>query len=347
MNESEPVHQHTPIHPDAVMAESDALFAEGNTKGEVTFEKMVTTPGHEVQCLVEPFLQQVGLACLAGSSDTGKSTILRQLSMAVAAGDNHFLGWPLHSRHRSAIYVSTEDGYDITRSMMLRQSHRYSTAQRLRLRYIFDTEQLLPLLAANLAEMPADLVVIDCFSDVFGGDLKDTQKIRTFLQPFHLLAEQHRCLVLFLHHTGKRTESLPPSKNNLLSGQGLEAKMRLVVELRRDPRMPYLRHFCIVKGNYLPSQQKSESHVLHFDEATGLFTHTGQHTPYELLARSSDPDEGRAKYEQALELKKEGKSYAQIAEVMGYASKNSITQIFEKAKKLGINMEKSELDAEE
>ena len=319
-----------------IRADAAALEARSrNNDDEITADDMVNGPLLDMAFLADPLLQQVGLACLAGSSDTGKSTLLRQLSLAVAAGDSHFLGFPLAMRHRSVVYVSTEDGHDITCHIIRRQRRAYSDAQIHRLRFVFDTEELLLRLDRNLTNLPADLVIIDCFGDVYSHDIKDSQRVRAFLHAYHLLAEQHRCLVLFLHHTGKRTEHLPPSKNNLLGSQAFEAKMRLVIELRRDQLRPHARHLCIVKGNYLPGHYKTESYVLHFDESSSLFAHSGERIPFELLTRSADADEGRAKYDQALDLKKEGKSYSQIAEAMGYASKSSIATLFEKAKKMG------------
>jgi RecA-family ATPase len=179
------------------------------------------------------------------------------------------------------------------------------------------------------------MVIIDCFSDAYGGDLKDTQKIRTYLHPFQELAQKHQCLILFLHHTGKRTENYEPSKNNLLSGQGFEAKMRLVIELRADLMNPNFRHLCIVKGNYLPASYKKESYVLKFDEQNFTFTNTGERTPFELLIKQVESDNGKAKFEQASELKSKGYTYDQIAEQLGFSSKGTISKLFDKAEKMG------------
>lgn len=182
---------------------------------------------------------------------------------------------------------------------------------------------------ASLTAKPADLIIIDCFSDVYGGDLKDTQKIRAFLNPYQKLSEKHQCMVLFLHHAGKRTENLEPSKNNLLSGQGFEAKMRLVIELRADLLNPQQRHLCIVKGNYLPASFKKESFVLDFDEQSFTFTNTGERVPFELLVKQPDNDSSKVKYEQAKALKEQGHSYDKIAQLIGYASKGSVSKLFE------------------
>jgi hypothetical protein len=187
----------------------------------------------------------------------------------------------------------------------------------------------------RLTNKPVDLVIIDCFADVYSGDLKDTQRIRTFLHPYQELAQKHNCLICFLHHTGKRTENFEPSKNNLLSGQGFEAKMRVVIELRADLLSPANRHLCIVKANYLPASFKKESFVLEFDEPNFTFTNTGERTPFELLVKQTNADAGKEKFEQAKELMDKGFSYARIANAIGYHSKGSVSKLFEKAKRRG------------
>jgi len=60
--------------------------------------------------LVEPFFQKSGLASLVGTSDTVKSTFLRQLSLAIVLGKADFIGFKLNPKHHRVIYVSTEDG---------------------------------------------------------------------------------------------------------------------------------------------------------------------------------------------------------------------------------------------
>ena len=76
---------------------------------EITGEMLLNQNINEIPTLLEPLLPKSGLVCLAGSSDTGKSAFLRQLSMSVSAGLKTFLGMKLNVEHRSAIYVSTED----------------------------------------------------------------------------------------------------------------------------------------------------------------------------------------------------------------------------------------------
>ena len=86
--------------------------------------------------------------------------------------------------------------------------------------------------------------------------MNENNCVRSFLNAFSQLAIRHNTLVIFLHHTGKRTESLAPSKHNAIGSEGFEAKMRLIMELRQDPEHHNIRHLYIVKGNYLSAEYK-------------------------------------------------------------------------------------------
>lgn len=285
--------------------------------GEITGEALLNMEVEEEPFLVEQLFQKSGLSCLAGSSDTGKSSLLRQLSISIVTGKTEFIGFGIYPKHKSVIYVSTEDMAKDTQSLLRKQVSNVESSDIKNLRFIFDSDNLLSRLDHNIEKNPTDLVILDCFSDVFDHDLKDTHHLRSFLKPYQKLAVKYDCLFIFLHHTGKRTENLQPSKNNLLAGQGLEAKMRLVIELRADTVNPYLRHFCIVKGNYLGSDRKNESYELQFDENTLLFTNTGERTPFEFLSKGDNMEEDRNKYDQIVAYFSEGKLNNEVAKLMG------------------------------
>jgi archaellum biogenesis ATPase FlaH len=305
-------------------------------EGVITGEQILKMPNQEMPTLIEPILQKTGIACLAGSSDTGKSTLLRQLVIAIVTGEIEFLGFPINAVYRSAIYVSTEDLLNETQYLLRVQSQQHAPELLKGLRYIFGNEvELKDKLNDELTLKPADIVVIDCFSDGFPHNLKDTHLIRAYLNQFQDLAQKHKCLILFLHHTGKRTQKLEPSKDNLLSGQGFEAKMRMVIELRADPMSPTIRHLCIVKGNYLSAKYKNESFVLCFDEKNFHFTNTGERVPFELLVKSTDTDQAKENWRLAKELEDEGHTQEEIAKKMNYASKGTISKLLKKGKDKG------------
>lgn len=281
---------------------------------EKTGAELLKSDIQEIPFLVAPIFQKVGLASIAGSSDVGKSSLLRKLAIDICLGKTNFLDFEIRSKHQSAIYVSTEDDA-LAVSFMLNkanQERQKPLAEYNNLRYIFETEDLLLKLDQSLIWKPADLVIIDAFTDLYGKSMNESNQVRTFLNDFNQLAQKHQCLFIFLHHTGKRTENEAPSKNNLLGSQAFEAKMRLVVELRNDLHDDTLKHFCIVKGNYLRAEYKKESFALRFNEFLN-FKYIGERVPFHELAKpiGSAYDE---KKDLAVKLHEDGKSFQMIAD---------------------------------
>ena len=288
-----------------------------------------------IPCLIEPFLQKVGLACIAGSSDTGKSSFLRYLCMCIVSGESDFLGFSIRAERKRAIYVSTEDDETAVAYLLNKQNRDLqalsSSVQELR--FIFDTENLLRTLDDELTKAPADIVCIDAFTDLYGRSMNESNQVRAFLNDYSQLAQKHQCLMLFLHHCGKRSEELEPSKHNLLGSQAFEAKMRLVMELRSDIIDASLKHLCIVKGNYLPAEYKNESYQLRFTENM-TFINTGERMPFDNLVKTGDC--GIQKYEHVKRYLDDGHSYSQAAERFGFANKSSIARLVKRHEMNGV-----------
>lgn len=246
----------------------------------------------EIPMLFAPVFPRKGVALFAGSSDAGKSMLLRNMAISVATGRD-FLGWQYKGIHRSCIFVATEDDEDATSYLLSKHEKTYGDAvdDLQNLRFMFNSENIVSELDNELSIEPADLVIVDAYSDVFDGkEQNNAAQTRAFINKFKVLAERYQCLFLFLHHTGKRTEDLAPSKNNFVGSQSLEASVRLGIELRVDRMNPEQRHFCIVKGNYLGSQYKQSSFVLKMDE-NFVFTETGDRIAFDSLALN--PNQGR------------------------------------------------------
>src|SRR5690554_4562674 len=78
----------------------------------------------EIPKLVEPIFHRVGLAALIGSSDTGKSSLLRELCVSVVTG-RKFLNWEVKPLHKRAYYVSTEDDKMAISYLLKKQNKDY------------------------------------------------------------------------------------------------------------------------------------------------------------------------------------------------------------------------------
>lgn len=240
----------------------------------------------KIPTLIGDIIPQEGLVALVGSSDTGKSMMLRQLAVNVVR-DSHFLNFPIHARHKSVAIISTEDDSKSLAFLIRRQSEGRPEGLE-NIHVFFDSENVVEEIDAFLATHKVDAVIADAWGDLFSGNQVDSGQIRQLLNKYKALATKYGCVIIFLHHTGKRTQKLSPSKDNILSGQGFEAKMRLVLELRNDMEDPDYRHLCVVKGNYLGKEYKNASFKVSMDEHSFLFTDTGDRVSFEDLASITD-----------------------------------------------------------
>ena len=280
--------------------------------------------------LLEPILPRQGVVALVGSSDSGKSSLLRGLAMAIVSGKEEYIGFKLNARTRRAIYVSTEDDEASLANLMRRQtalSSNYDALNYDNLHFIFNTDNLLETIELGLIHRTPDVVIIDAFADLYTGPLNENNRVRGFLQAFSQLAVKYQTLFIFLHHTGKRTENLAPSKHNAIGSQGFEAKMRLVMELRTDCERADIRHLCIVKGNYLPAEYKHDSFELRFTPELN-FEATGERVPFGLLREHNNDDNEKLQLIQ--QMRSEGYSFQRIADELGYKSKTSIIKMLKK-----------------
>lgn len=284
-----------------------------------------------IPTLVEPILPRSGIIGVVGSSDTGKSSFLRQLALSVATGKDEFLGFKLNTRHQHAIYFSTEDDEFSVSHLLNKSKERYGDPERLvNVKFLFEGHKLSDIIDRTLKEFPSDLVVLDAFADIFPGDLNRVNEVRRFLNVFNDMARKHGCLFAVLHHNGKRTQNQPPTKDSVLGSQGFEAKMRALIEIRKDPNRDEIRHMCIVKGNYLTESFKNQSYKLQF-ESDMTFSPTFERTPFECLVLENNQDtiNKRKAMDRALELKNEGMTYEDISTTMSkegfkYCSKSTI-----------------------
>jgi len=85
-------------------SESDNVF----TTAKVMLENDIT----EIPMLWGHFFQKYGLALIAGTSDVGKSSLMRQFATAIVTEKESFLGFELKPDHKRVIYVSSEDDED-------------------------------------------------------------------------------------------------------------------------------------------------------------------------------------------------------------------------------------------
>ena len=261
-----------------------------------------------IEFLVDKLIPQGTLCALVGESDTGKSSLLRQLALSLVYGDSDFLGFKLKESCRNVIYVSTEDG-EMATSVWLNKYFGEEIAKddRLsKLKYVYNTEGIIKNLREVVSTNCVDLIIIDSYADLFTGSMNNSNEVRSFLNMYNNIANEFGVTVVFLHHTKKASAGMVPNKNSILGSQGFEAKMRSVLMLTQDDSDESLRHLCIVKNNYLPESEKSMSYVLRFNE----------HLAFDIASDRVKLNELALEdwIEDAKKMKEDGMSYREISD---------------------------------
>ena len=309
----------------------------------ITAEDLFNLNFDEIPFLLDKILPKIAVGAIAGSSDTGKSAFLRQLAMAIVSDEADFLGFKINAEHKSVLYISTEDDEIATATLLKKQNHKQLPYTKFKnLRFIFNTENLLNTVTKELEKAAVDCVIIDAFTDIYGDDLNSSNKVRNFINNYYNLVKKHKCLLLFLHHTGKKTENTAPHKDNLLGSQGFEAKMRVVVEIRKDKTKEDIRHLCIVKGNYISDEMKSKSIELNFRNM--VYTPTNNRVEFTKLTANKNTFKEHAitqRNKEILRLKEQNKSVREIENILkekGHkVSKSTVNNIIAKHPKVEIS----------
>ena len=264
----------------------------------------------EIEYLVEELIPKGTLCALVGESDTGKSSLLRQLAVSLVYGDDKFLGFKLNDSCRNVVYVSTEDG-EMATSVWLNTYFGRDSAEDeklSKLKFIYSVDGIAKNLTEVVSNNCVDLIIVDSYADLFNGSMNNSNEVRSFLNLYDSIVKRFGVTVVFLHHTKKASAGMVPSKNSILGSQGFEAKMRSVLMLSKDKEDSSLRHLCVVKNNYMPEYNKSESYVLKFNKQLS-FENTGDRVQLNNLA---DEDW----IEEAKRLREEGNSLKDTAEIL-------------------------------
>jgi RecA-family ATPase len=277
--------------------------------------------------LWEKFIPYGSLTIISGSSDTGKSTLLRQFSLALVSGELDYLEHKIMSKYKSVIYVSTEDDIlSLSPRLKYETKYFYKSLDFSNLRFIFDNEDSISKIKEAYDSQPADCLILDAYGDLFDGDPNSASSTRSFMNSYKSLAEEYGCAVVFLHHIRKTANSGSPDKNDLLGSMAIEAKARSVLMLSQASSRNDSRSLKIVKGNYVAPEEKRIMYNLSFDE--GIFKLL--ENPGFVSTSTADEEIIKA----AFEFKEKGYSIRDIAKTLnmqGYkTSKTTVDRILKK-----------------
>lgn len=293
-----------------------------------TLTELLQMPDSEDPFMLENLIPEDSITILSGDSDTGKTSWYQQLCLAIIQWNTEFLGLKLQVKHKRALIINTEDSSKSIRGKLKKQLSgiQLPTEVSDRLTVMTLTKDVTPEILTFLSKNSVDLVVIDAFSDVYEGDIRSDNSARKFMNQFIDMIRMYQCTILFVHHVGKRTDSLVANKDNMLGSAAIHGKARSVLMLTKLKSNPYKKKLNIVKGNYVNEEVKTKDIFLEFDPITLLHKvledkSLNEEAATQLQQTEKTDAKRRGKTDlkmlEAQKLDKEGMSQVEIAEKIG------------------------------
>lgn len=208
---------------------------------------------------------------IVGGSDTGKSTLLRLLAIAIAKGEEEFLGLPLRTKTKKVLIFSLEDGErDVNSFFKDFKSDLIGTMALDNIHFVFEYDKSVLHTLENIVNSEHyDAIFIDSYSDAFtgfnGNDQMDTKR---FLNPFDLIAKKQNAAIVFLHHINKAAKEGSINKGSTMGSAAFEQDVRSLVSITKPKGYhSNLRYIEIKKGNYVSSDEKLKVLTVRFNES--------------------------------------------------------------------------------
>jgi len=202
---------------------------------------------------------------IAGSSESGKTTLMFQLCLAVIQGLKTFLGFDLSTNNQRALYISLEDGMPQFKKKIIKLGQQLSPEEKDRFRFLFSSVDLGKKLKLLIdSGFIPDLIVIDTWGDYNGGDYGN-EKTRSAIKVLREMAIQYQITMVAIHHTNKEKDNIP-EKSSIKGASDFEQSCRGLAFVTDYNGKKYL---TCVKANHMETSEKNKSYDLTYDNQTG------------------------------------------------------------------------------
>lgn len=218
--------------------------------------------------IIDSILPNSNLIGLIGGSDTGKSLFFLQFGINYIL-NRSFLGFDVNGGKKVLFFSFEDDPGSIKKRLGKMMSHFTEIEKKVvceRLYFEFDPDGLEQKIDEHMEIHPdTGVILLDPLTEVFQGvDINSPSSTRGNMQFLKRASAKYNIAIFFIHHTNKSSEeSSKLSKTNSLGSQGIEAKSRLMVEMKKKSNL--LSDFIelgIVKGNDVNEKYKVPKRTL-------------------------------------------------------------------------------------
>lgn len=225
-----------------------------HTLGEILSE----TIEHD-HFIIDGILPSTNLIALIGPSDIGKGLLCAQLSICYIT-ENKFLNFAIKGNKKVLFCSFEDDKKSVNRrfqKMMFDFSDEEIAKVNSNLFFEFDPDNIIEKIHLHLKRHPdTGIIFLDPFSEIGGlSDINSLTIVRAALREIKQICDIYGLCCIFVHHISKSAEGTKKfSKSNSLGSQGIEAKARVMFEMKKENGEAV--QIAIVKGNDLSENVK-------------------------------------------------------------------------------------------
>lgn len=267
--------------PDIPNFERTAIEDKGSNPyaESIAYPELIKNYADLATYLLGNIFPSVGLGAIVADAGVGKSTLARQLALAIAYTEKEFLGLKVNAIHNNTIILATEDiKSDVAECMKDQEKGINKGYSPNGIKLLFEPKDPFKAIENELKTKEADLVIIDTFIHLLDGNVNSSNAVTEAFKKLRIIAEKNSCFILIIHHKSKAGSSASPSQHNSLGSASFSFNVRVQIDLIKDSDDPEIVHFCIVKGNKIPENEKRLTYKLKLGE-NRLFHNTGERVP--------------------------------------------------------------------
>lgn len=241
--------------------------------GKEVLESKKTT-----EFIIDGILPKSNFVGLIGGSDTGKSLLLLQFGISYILS-KPILGFEVKGG-KKVFYFSFEDDTNSLKNRLTKLLKGFSEKEKdlvaANIFFELDPERIEEKIENHMEQHPeTGIVIIDPLTEILqGADMSNPSSVRERMQILKKVSTKYDLTLIFINHITKSSEeSGKLNKGNSIGSQAIEAKSRVMFEMKKRLKgsiLPVIE-LGIVKGNDIEERYKSSECSLSLKLDTDTF----------------------------------------------------------------------------
>jgi len=214
--------------------------------------------------LIEGLIREQSVNMLAGEPGCGKSILAMNLALAVATGEETFLGRKI-MKHGKVLYLNNEMALPDFRERLEKMA---GLAPHADLLLQLTVPIVMPLLVeayASIREWCREnrpvLIIFDCLYLLHTADENDASSMRNIATLFNSLRDEFGVAILILHHNKKEERGASPNINSARGSNVQSAFVDTLLDLRRVDATGNRRKLTPTKLRHVSDAQRKGMNI--------------------------------------------------------------------------------------